>query len=787
MRILARAASGLVLIAGLALVLGYVWLRGSLPTIDGSLTVSGIQAPVEIRRDAHGISHIEASSEADAYFGLGFVHAQDRLWQMDVGRRAGAGRLSEIFGERTLSADRYLRTLGFNRVAERNLNHFSDRGGRLLEAYAAGVNAALRQRSGPLPPEYVVFRTEPLDWRPVDSILNVKMMALQLGGNANAELLRRQLNQVLSPAQLAAMWPDVKLGSAASEIDAQLIKRTAAAFASHDVGTGGSNNWAIAGHRSASGSPVVANDPHLPHSAPGAWYLVHLTAPGLNVAGATLPGIPVIIVGRNEHAAWGVTNTETDVQDVFVERVDPDDPSRYLTPDGPVPFEIRTEVIEVKDGDPVTIEVRETRHGPVMSDVSDRYHGAVSNGEVMALAWTALDEDDASLEAGFAMARARTWDDLRSALRDFQSPQQNFVGADTEGTIGFIAAGRVPIRKSGQGWLPAAGWTGNGDWVDRIPFDQLPQSINPPSGVIITANQDVTPPGYPHFISHDWAPSYRADRIAALLETRDRWAGDQFTDVQTDDVSLFARQFLPVMLPALTGISNGRAAARLADWDGIMARDAAEPLIFQAWYRAVTQRLYADELGPLFDRAWGRRPAFIYHVLTADPTWCDDITTDETESCEDQLRDAYHEALEWLMVTYGKSINNWQWGEAHGARNSHKAFTNIPVLGYLFDIDLPHGGGPYTVMQANTQISNHADPFGEIHGASLRVIFDLAEPDRNLVMITTGQSGNRFSQWYDDLSTPWANGNYIELPLSADGVARVSKHILRLEPSGTGS
>ncbi|MDP6351829.1 MAG: penicillin acylase family protein [Alphaproteobacteria bacterium] len=783
---------GLVLILGLgAGVAGLLWLRGSLPVLDGTVAVAGAAAPIEIHRDANGIPHIAAESEADAYFGLGFVHAQDRLWQMELMRRSGAGRLSELLGDRALDTDRYLRTMGFYRAAQQSLDHFSVRSLALIEAYCAGVNAFLASHDGPLPPEFVLFRHRPEPWTPADSVVAVKMMAPLLAGNARDELLRRKLLEFLRPDQVADMWPPYPGTASPTEsfsgplvpLPAGLIEAGLAALPGGPPISVGSNNWVVDGRRTRSGKPILANDPHLGLTVPAPWYLAHLRAPGFGVAGATLPGIPTVVVGRNGRVAWGVTNTGADVQDLFVERIDPDDRDRYLTPDGSQPFARREEVIAVTGGPAEVLIVRETRHGPVVSEVSARYAMA-DEGHVLAMAWVAQAGDDTTLQAGLGLARAESWQDMVAALRDFHTPQQNFVGADVDGMIGFIAPGRVPIRRAGDGWLPAAGWTGDGDWIGFIPFDELPRLLAPAEGRIVTANQKIVADEYPHFIARDWATPYRARRIEELLDGGDRHGVVGFKAIQTDVVSTMARDFLPILLAsAPAGHAEDPIRARLAAWDGSMHRYMAEPLIFHAWYRALTQRIYGDELGAAFRAAWRRRPNFIYRTLTENPAWCDDVDTPRAESCAVQIEAALDSARGWLEDSYGDDIDGWRWAEAHPAHSRHRPFSAIPVIGPLFDLKIGHGGGPYTVMQANTTIADEAAPFAEVHGAALRVIFDLGDDDSGQVMIHTGQSGNRLSPHYDDLARRWADGVYVAMPMTGAAIERITVHRLRLEPA----
>ena len=595
-------------LAGLLAGAGYFYLKQSLPVLEGTIRIAGLDAPVELLRDAYGIPHIRAQSIEDAYFGLGFAHAQDRLWQMEIDRRIAAGRLAEILGAKALDTDRFLRTLGVRRAADASLTHLDAGTRRLLDAYAAGVNAFLATRPV-LPPEFWLLRTRPEPWTATDSIAWIKMMAWDLGANWKNELLRMRLAKTLSNARIEELLPpypgdappkiaDLKelyagLGGGAQGL-AKAMQQVAARLP-HWLGAGaGSNNWVVSGKRSASGKPLLANDPHLDLSAPPVWYFAQLSAPGLDAIGATLPGVPGVLLGRNSRIAWGATNTGPDVQDLYIEKLQGRD--AYLTPGGPRPFTLREETIRVRGGPDFKLTVRSTRHGPVISDVLRQAKGLAPQGYVLAFDWTALSPDDTSIRAAMNLGRAQNWKEFRDALRDLQAPQQNMVYADVDGNIGFVAAGRVPVRKADndlKGLAPAPGWEAKYDWAGWIPFDELPQSYNPPGGEIVTANQKIVPPGYRPFITSEWQPPYRAERIKQLLDAVPRHTVPSFARMQADVVSLPAREQLPRMLktrPAsaqarqalelLSGLGrqHGGRPTRAADHDRVVARARARDL-----------------------------------------------------------------------------------------------------------------------------------------------------------------------------------------------------------------
>jgi len=622
-KLVLRLVLGLVAVLLLGAGSGYVYLRQSLPKLEGEIRLAGLSAPAEIQRDRYGISHIRAQTLADAAFALGFAHAQDRLWQMEMNRRIAAGRLAEILGPGALETDRFLRTLGVRRAAEANLRQVDPETRRLLDAYAAGVNAFLAT-DPVLPPEFWLTGARPEPWTPTDSASWIKMMAWDLGANWRSELLRMRLAKTLPLARIhefIAPYPgepppviaDLKsLYGALEREDVQLAEDPARllALAPGEPPDGiGSNSWVVSGSRSASGKPLLANDPHLGLTAPPVWYFAHLSTPDANVIGATFPGVPAIVLGRNDRIAWGFTNTGPDVQDLFIEKLDR--AGNYLTPEAPRPFTLIEETIKVKGAPDENLHIRVSRHGPVISDVSRLAQRQAPRGYVLAFAWTALAEDDRTLQAAHKFARARDWNGFLAAARDFQVPQQNMMYADVDGNIGYVAAGRVPLRKPEndlKGLAPAPGWDARYDWAGWVPFEELPQSYNPASGRIWTANEKIIPPGYRHFITSEWQPPYRANRIAELLDAVPRHGIGSFARIQGDVLSLAMRESLPRLLAARPRSENARRALELLQrWDGTMAPGRPEPVIAWGWWRELTRALYADELGDVFQVNWAQR------------------------------------------------------------------------------------------------------------------------------------------------------------------------------------
>ncbi|MDA1071370.1 MAG: penicillin acylase family protein [Proteobacteria bacterium] len=777
----------LLLVLGAGVLAG--WLRWSVPTIDGTITLDGPAAPIEILRDAWGIPHILAETPEDAYFGLGFAHAQDRLFQMEQQRRLAQGRLSEVLGSSTLAFDRFLRTLGLYRAAEESVAALDPETLAALEAYAAGVNAYIASHEGALAPEFaLLLADDPEPWRPADSVAWLKVMALHLSGNWREEALRAGLVDLLGAERAASFFP-------AHPADATVILDAARLPAGDwpqslldllPQSGNGSNNWVIDGRHTASGLPMLANDPHLGFSMPAVWYLAHLDAPGLTVAGATLPGIPMIVVGTNGRIAWGVTNTGPDTQDLFLERPDPDDPARYLTPEGSAPFERHEETIAVRFGEDVNFTAQATRHGPVISGIREEAEGlGEDEADLVALFWTLLNGDDRTMDAGMALHTAGNWPDFMAAARLYDGPQQNIVFADRRGNIGMVAPALIPARAGGEGLVPSRGWTGEGDWTAFVPFEDLPRLRNPASGTIATANERLVGDDYPWFLGNDWQPGYRGDRIHQLLAARNDHDIASFRAIQNDTVSLFALEMLPVAMAGTPLTDAGRALkARLAGWEGDMAADAIAPTVFEAWYRELTRSIYADETGPLFQDAWWFRTIFVRAVLAGEAgPWCDDINTGDTESCDDLIGQAFDRAAAFLEVGYGPDPEAWRWGKVHAIHLNHRLYGMIPGIARLTGLDLETGGGRFTVAAGGYVYNDDARVFENVHGPVLRAIVALGDPEGARFVILPGQSGNPFSPFWDNMAARWLAADPIPIALDRDGIEAVYRLLLEPAPA----
>ncbi len=757
-------AGVLIIMALLAPVVGaglYVWLRTSLPDIDGTITVEGVSGPVDILRDEWGIPHIHADSPEDAYFGLGFAHAQDRFFQMEMQRRGAQGRIAELLGSVAVDNDRFLRLLDLYRAARSSLVALSPEARTVLEAYSDGVNAWLATRSGPPAPELaLLLANEPEPWHPADSVSWLKVMALFLSGNWREEALHAALVQRLGPEKAASFFPpspdsDITVIGREEEVDfAEFASFFARLLPDTD---NGSNNWAVSGAHTVSGSPLTANDPHLGFAIPAVWYLAHMVAPGLNVAGATMPGLPLVLVGTNGAVAWTLSNTGPDTQDLFIERRDPENPDRYMTPDGSLPFAVRDETIAVRFARNQHLTMLETRHGPVLTGTVRSLESDAEADEVLALAWTMLHDDDQSVSAALALHTAGNWPSFESAAGTFAGPMQNIIYADRDGSIGMLSPGFVPVRRSGDGRLPVDGSSGESDWGGRIPFDELPRLHNPPSGIIAAANNRPVGEDYPYFLGHRWEPEWRAQRIHRLLADGTRHSPVSFSRIQLDTWSGLASALVPHALAGEPQTTAGRLLQiRLEDWDHSMDADLVAPTIFHTWYRALTRAIYADELGDLFARAWSDRPLFVLATLGDDVHgWCNDTLTGETLTCAEISGRALDEAADTLARVHGSDPSLWVWGKVHAMRLSHPLFGFIPGLDALTDVGIPLGGDGYSVTATSHRHASTDESFNTIHGPVLRAVIDLDDPVTGHFITMPGQSGNPFSPYYDNLVERW--------------------------------
>ena len=772
------------------------WLAGGQPKDGGLLVADVFDSPAEIRRDADGLIAIRADTRLDAYRALGVAHAQDRLFQMELMRRSGSGRLAEVLGPigPLLRFDKLMRTLGMRQKAEADWAAAGPDLRAVATAYAEGVNAFLAGRDGPLPLEFQLLQLEPEPWRPVDSMIWAQIMALQLSGNWGREAQRARLLKAVDAETIEKMFPapppgspvtlppSVRAGRATAQADAPIsepfdaetaIARVVAAFDAlprYFTPPGASNAWALDGTQTASGKPILANDPHLGFQAPILWHLVRMEAPGLTLVGATTPGVPLMIIGHNGFAAWGFTTTHSDTQDFVIEKTDPTDPRAYLTPDGPRLFDLRRETIKVRWNDPIELDVRATRHGPIVSDIDERaaevvapYRESADDALQIALAWPALSEPNGVADALLAANGARSWPAFRDAFRRAGAPQQNIFYADVDGRIGFIAPALVPLRDGYDGRWPVAGWTRDRLWTGFAPFDALPQAVDPPEGRIVNANNAVLGPDDALLLSTDLQQAWRAERILNMLDASSPGhSADDSARIQLDTLSLYAQRAMPAMISAARsgGAQDPRAAAvldRMNGWDGDMLAAAPEPAIFAAWLQALHGALFAERLGDGYESFDAPAYGVILQALRGEGGWC-------AAGCASEAAAALDAALVELDDRFSTdAVEDWRWGALHSATFSHPVFDQIPVIRGLLGGPTVETGGGYHTVNRGGYIDGGPRAYRHVHGPGLRAVFDLADLDRARFMIGTGQSGDPLSAHFDDMAARWRDGDWVDL------------------------
>ncbi len=815
-RWLLRALTGLIVLGLIAVALAYYVLGRSLPDYNEDFTLQGLSAPVEIVRNNANVPHIFGKTEADVFFALGFVHAQDRLWQMTMLRRTAQGRLSEIFGTRTVKIDELLRRLDLYTLAQQSVAAQDDRTKAALEAYSAGVNAWIGQVNtgarGRGAPEFFFFSNEIAAWSPADSISIIKLMALQLSSQMESEVQRAGLSLILPAARLADLLPDDNSEGIAAlpdyaslmpgdfpqpaktqmaYIDNPLSPFRSAAFA------GASNAWAAMPGRSAAGGSLLANDPHLGLTAPSIWYLARLELPSGGVIGGTIPGMPLVLVGRSDKLGWGLTSSYLDDQDVVIERINPENPEQYLTPEGPKPFTTRRTIITIKDAEPITITQRWSESGPILPGSHYDLASVTPAGHVAALEWTALSGADTSMMGGLRLMTAGSVAEAIDAGSLFVAPSQNLMLADEAG-IALQTVGAMPARDIShrtQGRMPAPGWEGKNRWIGTLPYTDNPRFVNPASGILGNTNNKTVNRPFPNHVSFDWGDTQRIQRWLALMKTRGVHTRDSFIEAQLDTVSPTARELLPLIgadlwftgEPAAEGTPERMrqtALGLLAEWNGEMNEHLPEPLIAEAWLRALQDRLTRDEIGPLADQFTHPQPDFIervYRNVGGASVWCDVVQSAAVETCTDIARIALDEALLTLSETYGPNVESWRWGDAHQAAHDHPVLGEVPVLRYFVNIRQSTSGGDTTLMRGRTKGTGE-NPYLNVHAGAYRGVYDFADPDSSVFIISTGQSGHPLSRFYDDLSDLWRRGEYIPMSLDAELARAAAVGITHLTP-----
>ncbi len=820
-----------------------IYIYRSFPALDGELQVGGLTAPVQVARDGADITHIKAQTPRDAWMALGYVHAQERGWQLEFNRRVMHGELSEVLGEATLDTDKLLRTLGIMEAAQRQWQVLPAEARQALQAYSDGINAFYAESGQALSPEFHILGVKPgaagPAWTPQDSVGWALMMALDLGGNWGNEFARLSALKVLNTQQLWELFTPYPGEAPASRTDfAKLYAglgvfrpdaiKTGAADA-HPAGAGGlfgiektvngkalavaindwaanlgnvegkgSNEWVVSGGHTVSGKPLLANDPHLGLSAPAIWYFARLQAPAgqgtggkavpaLDVIGATLPGLPFVVLGRTAKVAWGFTNTGPDVQDLYLEQINPANPQQYRVPGSAVQwadFATRKETIKVKGKPDVLLTVRTTRHGPVLSDAQKTHAELLDTGKyVLSLRWSALETDNLTALAALRANQAQSVDELIAAYASHHSPMQNVVMADVSGKVAYKAIGKVPLRKTDNdilGIAPSPGWDARYDWAGWLPYAQTPQADTTAigsKGWFANANQRVVAPGSDLFLGQDWVVPYRFDRIEQLLAAAPQHDAASLQKIQADQWSGATVRLLPLLQKTVSQHPlAAQAQQALAGFDGTMRADSAAPLIFSVWVDELTRGVIGSKLGEeRFKSMYGKRhfrSAMEEMVERDDKAWCG------AAGCAAQSGAALDRALSALQAAYGDQPAQWKWGNAHLALSAHRPFSNVAALARFFDVRVPTGGDSFTVNVGQYWPNDQKTPFANRHAASLRAIYDLSDLEKSQFIYQTGQSGLVFSSRYRDMSETWAKVGYRPLQMNPASFT----HELRLTP-----
>jgi penicillin amidase len=746
----------------------------------------------------------------------GYVHAQDRFWQMEFWRHVSSGRLSEIAGEATIDSDKFIRTMGWNRIAANNIAYAEENEPELmafLEAYSEGVNAYIVDQSDNISINYTILglvndKWEIEPWLPVHSLAWGVVMADDLSGNWSSEISRAKAIKALGASTVANLTPAYDYSQrpvivTSSElsndqsllntehwllntpsfqnVSTQLIGTAPADGYVFGRGEGiGSNDWVISGDHTDSGMPLLANDPHLGIQMPSIWYEIGLHLPERDVVGFSFAGVPGVIIGHNNHIAWGVTNVGPDVQDLFIEKINPANPNQYEFEGEWQDMEMIEEVIKVNGGEDVVLSVRLTRHGPIITELVD------DTTDVLALRWTAQ-EPSTLFQSLLMLNEATNYEEFREALRYWDIPSQNFVYADVEGNIAYQMPGRVPIRQSGDGLIPVPGWTGEYEWDGWIPYEELPALFNPEKGYIATANNAVVDEDYPYYLDTYWADGDRAQRIVELIEAEIEGDGtitaDDIARIQFDSKSLLAESYMPLFQGLSSSDPKVQAALeRLRGWGDLqLRRDSVPAALFEVFHIHLANAILADDVGEEFVRTFNSN--VLFHQLAQQPAsaWWDKTNTEVVETTDDIILEALANTIAWFEANVGDDMNEWTWGNIHTA-----TFVSAPLgQSGIGPVEMLVNRGPFAAdggsSIVNAQSWSWSDPAKVRSHASMRMIVDTADFDASPAVIPTGQSGHPYHEHYDDMIQMWLNGQYHPMLFGREAVeAAALEHLILL-------
>ena len=737
----------------------------SKPKYRGKISIPGLNEEVEVITDTWGVPHIYAETEKDLFIACGYIHANERMWQMDLSRRSGHGRLSELFGEALLERDKYVRVVGLKEAALRDYALLSTEEKDMLASYCKGVNAWLDSRKWKWPPEFSVLRYRPEPWSPLDSLIIKQVMAMLLCADFPSEAVRSNLIYRMGQERaLQVLEEGIKAPSFETE-KISLSKLVDLVYPQQ------SNNWILSGDRTVSGKPLLANDPHLEINLPPLWYEMHLHCPSRNVIGVTIPGLPWVIVGHNENIAWGLSNSSVDAQDLYVEKFN-ETQDKYWEQDRWVPLVRKEEIIRIKGRKkPEKLEVMWTVRGPVISP------HIVESQNPISLKWT-IHQGDRVFRAGYLLNKAKNWDDFAEALRLFDSPSQNFGYADKNNNIGYYLGGKIPLRAEEAALFPFPNWREGGEWQGYLEEDQKPNLYNPEEGLIVTANQNILPADYPFYISFDWDAPFRADRIKELLLQKEKHSVSSLQSIQGDIHSKKGELFFP-LIRNITGAQERlrKALEILRQWD--LQMDAGNaPALYATFMRFLPEEIFQDELEDdfrSFDFFFRRKMAGTLRILSdPDSFWFDNKDTPDTEKREDVIKSALLRAYNRLDWLYG-SPESWDWSRMNAIRYQHP-------LGRVFLFRFFNLGSRPSCGDAFTVKVNYLTAHKTSWSASYRQIIDLSDWDKSVCVISSGQSGHFMSRFYDNQVPFWIEGEYHPMIFSRDAVEKNASATLSLKP-----
>ena len=799
----------------LAIIL-YIVLR-SIPDYEKRAELPGIIAPIEIVRDTYNVPHIYGKNDTDLYFGLGYAHAQDRLWQLVVDRLTAQGRLSEIFGNQALPLDEFMRRLNIYSLAQKSVIAQDDRTKEALESYAAGINARFleinRNSLGRGAPELLLYNIPLASWHPADSIALLKLFALNSSSHYAKEILRaRTLITLPDPQRVKDILPDSPEtnGEATTEVLGKLDRNASLSPSQYQVNPnffnsftnnrfgGASNSFAAGDHRTAADGTLLANDPHFKLSVPSKFYLAHLDLSVGGVIGGTIPGIPTIIAGRTPYIGWGISASYADNQDLFAEEVKKSDSSMYRTPDGWKKFRTEETYIKIRGDKSKKITLKWSENGPILNKITSQISDITPESHEMALSWTMLSPNDTSISALINLTYSMDVSAALIALEKHIAPALNYTIIDSE-NIALQLAGRLPKRNGNhttKGRLPSLGYIKENRWLGYKPYNTNPRFINPKNGLIANTNNKVSDVKFPDHISFDWGDTQRIERLSRLMESREVHTRESFIEAQLDTVSFPAKSLLPIIggnlwyTPVTTSNSDlGQdvkvALKLLAEWNGEMNEHLPEPLIFYSWMQNLQKRLIQDELGVLSQEFRNFDPIFLERVfrnIEGASVWCDIVQSVALENCEEVAKLALYDAVSELREKYKLDISSLRWGDAHTAMHDHLTLGHIPVLNLLINLRQSVSGGDFT-LQRGLSSGDPYNPFENVHAAVYRGVYDFSDPDSSLYVISTGQSGHLFSRHYDDLGQLWRRGEYITMSLDPDLARAASNGITKIIPA----